>query len=66
MHSYAMEGNGMEKDFLTVAQVAEVLQVSHATAWRWIKSEGMPASRVGRRLYVARADLLSWVAERKV
>ncbi len=47
-----------EQDFITVAEAAKRLHVSHPTVWRWIKSGRLPASRVGpKSIRIRSADL---------
>lgn len=47
-----------ERDYYTVAEVAELLDVSHSTVWRWIRAGKLPAFRVGsRNLRIRSRDL---------
>src|SRR5688572_14008992 len=47
-----------EKGYVTVAEAAKRLQVSHPTVWRWIKAGRLPAYRVGpKTIRVKAADL---------
>ena len=47
-----------ERDYYTVAEVAEILEVSHSTVWRWIRAGKLRAYRVGaRNLRVRQRDL---------
>ncbi len=47
-----------ERDYYTVAEVAEILDVSHSTVWRWIRAGRLPAYRVGaRNLRIRQRDL---------
>src|SRR5580658_8851435 len=46
-----------EESFLTVAQVAELLQLNQQTVRNWIDQGSLPAVRVGRRVRVKRSDL---------
>lgn len=43
--------------FLTVAEVAQELRVSTMTVYRLIKSEQLPATRVGKSLRIREADV---------
>lgn len=43
--------------FLTVAEVADELRVSTMTVYRLIKSEQLPATRVGKSLRIRRNDV---------
>lgn len=47
-----------ERSFYTVAEAADVLEVSPATVWRWIEAERLPAYRVGpRRIRIRKQDV---------
>lgn len=47
-----------ERDYYTVAQAAEMLEVSTTTVWRWIKAELLPAYRAGpKNLRIKKQDL---------
>ena len=55
----------IDSQHLTVAQAAELAQVSRRTIWRWIKTEGLPKEQpTGRNgvIRIARADLDSFLA----
>lgn len=43
-------------DFLTVAEVADVLKLNQQTVRNWIDRGELPALRVGRRVRIRRAD----------
>jgi excisionase family DNA binding protein len=50
-------------ELLTLAQVADLLQVSRATAWRRVNSGELPSVRAGGRVVrVLRADLVDYLA----
>ena len=53
------------KQFLTVEQTAEVLQVSDRTVRRWIDDGDLVAHRFGRQLRIAPADLNSFIRMRR-
>jgi excisionase family DNA binding protein len=46
-----------EDDFLTVADVAELLKLNQQTVRNWIDQGSLPALRVGRRVRIRRSDL---------
>src|ERR1700727_3010046 len=46
-----------EDDFLTVAEVAELLKLNQQTVRNWIDQGSLPALRVGRRVRMRRSDL---------
>ena len=50
--------------FLTVAEVADELRVSTMTVYRLIKSEQLPATRVGKSLRIQEDDVERFLAGR--
>lgn len=44
-------------EFLTVAEVAEMLKLNQQTVRNWIDQGSLPALRVGRRVRILRSDL---------
>lgn len=46
-----------EPQFLTVSDVASLLQLNQQTVRNWIEQGRLPALRVGRRIRIRRADL---------
>jgi excisionase family DNA binding protein len=42
----------MSEEFLTVAEIAELLKVNQQTVRNWIDRGSLPAVRVGRRVRV--------------
>jgi excisionase family DNA binding protein len=44
-------------EFLTVAEVAELLKLNQQTVRNWIDQGSLPAMKVGRRVRIRRADL---------
>lgn len=49
--------NSFDDEFLTVAEVAELLKLNQQTVRNWIDQGYLPALRVGRRVRVRRSDL---------
>jgi excisionase family DNA binding protein len=49
--------NGNPDEFLTVAEVAEMLKLNQQTVRNWIDHGRLPAVRVGRRVRIRRTDL---------
>lgn len=45
-----------DNQFLTVAEVAEVLKLNQQTVRNWIEQGFMPAVRIGRRVRIRRSD----------
>jgi len=52
-----------QDDFLTVAEIAEILKMNPQTIRNWIDAGKLPAHRVGRRVRVTRADFDAVVRE---
>ena len=50
-------------DFLTVAEVAEMLRVSNMTVYRLINSGQLPSVRVGRSFRLTEADVDAYLAK---
>ncbi len=47
-----------EGDYYTVAQAADILEVSATTVWRWIKADLLPAYRAGpKNIRIKKQDL---------
>ncbi len=44
------------EEFLTVAEVAELLKLNQQTVRNWIDQGSLPAVRVGRRVRIKRSD----------
>jgi excisionase family DNA binding protein len=49
--------SGNLEEFLTVAEVAEMLKLNQQTVRNWIDQGSLPALRVGRRVRIRRSDL---------
>jgi excisionase family DNA binding protein len=54
-----------ELDFYTIGQIADGLDVTGRTVWRWIKARKLIAHRFGRVVRVARRDLLAFLARHR-
>lgn len=59
-----------DAEFLTTAQVLELLQIGRTKLWELIRTEGFPAYRIGGGrnggLRYRRADVLQWMESRRV
>jgi excisionase family DNA binding protein len=51
------------EEFLTVAEVADVLKLNQQTVRNWIDQGSLPALRVGRRVRIKRSDFERVLAE---
>lgn len=54
----------MDNPIMTMEQVAEYLQLSLRYCYRLIRDEGLPATMIGNKWRVHRADLDQWVRGR--
>jgi excisionase family DNA binding protein len=52
-----MKPEGTAEEFLTVAEVAELLKLNQQTVRNWIDAGSLPAVKVGRRVRIRRSDL---------
>ena len=53
----SISGNDFGEEFLTVADVAELLKLNQQTVRNWIDQGSLPAVRVGRRVRIRRSEL---------
>jgi excisionase family DNA binding protein len=51
-----MTRNDFGEEFLTVAEVAELLKLNQQTVRNWIDQGSLPALKVGRRVRIRRSD----------
>ena len=49
--------------YMNANQIAEYLGVSRTCVYEFMRAEGFPVLRVGRRIIVASKDLLKWIEE---
>jgi excisionase family DNA binding protein len=52
-------------DYLTAAEVAQLLRVSKPSVVALVKRQGLPAVRVGRFWRFARVDVEAWLSKQK-
>ncbi|OGO77096.1 MAG: DNA-binding protein [Clostridiales bacterium GWB2_37_7] len=52
-----MNHNNIEKEVLTVSQVAEYLQLSEMTTYKLVQEGKIPAFKIGRSWRVTKSDL---------
>lgn len=50
------------EEMMTVEQLAEYLKISLWTAYELVHKKGFPSFRVGKRILVAKAKLMEWIA----
>jgi predicted DNA-binding transcriptional regulator AlpA len=53
-------------NYLTPAELAGELGVSKQTLWTWeVRGIGPPATKLGKRVFYARATVLAWMQSRE-
>jgi excisionase family DNA binding protein len=55
----------MDKEVLTVKQVAEFLQMDERTIYKLAKQGGIPSFRVSNQWRFLKKDIESWVEQKK-
>ena len=55
----------MDKEVLTVKQVAEFLQMDVRTIYKYAKSGEIPSFKISRRWRFLKTDIDSWVEQKK-
>lgn len=55
--------DGVDDEFLTVAEIAELLKLNQQTLRNWIEQGQLPAVRIGRRVRIRRSDFERLVQE---
>lgn len=56
----------IDKNFLTVAQAAQIFKVTRVTMWRWVKSGGIRSSvTVGGHHRISSADLVQFIKKNR-
>lgn len=51
-----------DKPILTVAEAAELLQISTKTCYNWVNIKGFPAFKIGNCVRIPRDLLLEWAS----
>jgi len=56
----------MDLEFLTVAQVTELLHISRMTLYRHMRAGDLPYIKIGRRVLFKKADIEAWLESKKI
>jgi len=56
----------LDDEFLTVAEVAELLKLNHQTVRNWIDAGKLPAIHAGRRVRILRSDLERFLEQGRI
>lgn len=62
---YVFGGILMEKEIMTISQVAEYLQLSEMTTYKLVQEGKLPGFKIGRHWRVKRSDLDDFIEELK-
>jgi excisionase family DNA binding protein len=57
-------GRPVQREWLSLAEVAEEMGVTKKTAAAYIRRDGLPAHRAGRSIRIRRSDLEAWLLSR--
>ncbi|WHH60954.1 helix-turn-helix domain-containing protein [Petroclostridium sp. X23] len=60
-----MDNSFMDKEILTVSQVAEYLQLSEMTTYKLVQEGKIPAFKIGRHWRVKKSDLNAFIERLK-
>ncbi|MGE4282741.1 MAG: helix-turn-helix domain-containing protein [Clostridia bacterium] len=60
-----MDNTIIDKEILTVSQVAEYLQLSEMTTYKLVQEGKMPAFKIGRHWRVKKSDLNAFIERLK-
>jgi putative molybdopterin biosynthesis protein len=55
----------VEERYVTVPEVAEMLKMSRATIYKWIRQGYLPAYRLGHEMRIKESDLQEFMEERR-
>lgn len=56
----------LDDEFLTVAEVAEILKLNPQTVRNWIDRGELPALRIGRRVRIRRAEFDRFIEQGRI
>lgn len=60
------ENQQQGQKFYTLPEVAEMLNLSHMTVYRYVRTRKLPAYKFGRHYRVSKDDLDSFISQKKV
>lgn len=60
------ESGALGSEIMAIHEVADYLKLHVGTVYRFIKTRGIPAFRLGSDFRVRRGDLENWVAQQQV
>lgn len=55
----------MEKEYITEKDLADMFGVSLETVRRWRWRDGMPYTKIGRKIIINEAEFLEWFKTKK-
>lgn len=51
---------------LTVSEIAMILRIGKASAYKLVKEPGFPSIKIGKKIRVLKSQFWQWLANRKV
>jgi len=56
---------GLDREWLTLREVQEMLSIGRTKAWQLVASGEVPAVKIGRSVRVSRKELEGWLEEQR-
>ena len=60
-----MQQGGLDREWLTLREMQEMLSIGRTKAWQLVASGEVPAVKIGRSVRVSRRELERWLEEQR-
>ena len=60
-----MQQGGLDREWLTLREMQEMLSIGRTKAWQLVASGEVPAVKIGRSVRVSRRELGRWLEEQR-
>lgn len=60
-----MQQAGLDREWLTLREMQEMLSIGRTKAWQLVASGEVPAVKIGRSVRVSRKELEGWLEEQR-
>jgi excisionase family DNA binding protein len=60
-----MQQAGLDREWLTLREMQEMLSIGRTKAWQLVASGEVPAVKIGRSVRVSRKELEQWLEEQR-
>ena len=60
-----MQQTGLDREWLTLREMQEMLAIGRTKAWQLVASGEVPAVKIGRSVRVSRKELEGWLEEQR-